>query len=59
MTEPSDVAVKTKRLSSYFCRTKEEFDFIPEIIDYISHENFFDDDNKYLKDINLEDIILW
>ena len=29
-----------KRISSYFYQTKEEFDFIPEIIDYISHESF-------------------
>ena len=34
------VAVKVKQLSSYFYQTKEEFDFIPEIIDYISHESF-------------------
>ena len=29
-----------KQLSSYFYQTKEEFDFIPEIINYINHESF-------------------
>ena len=29
-----------KQLSLYFYQTKEEFDFIPEITDYISHESF-------------------
>ena len=33
-----DVAVKMKRLSSYFYQTKEEFDFIPEIVDYLRLE---------------------
>jgi hypothetical protein len=35
-----DAAVKMRQLSSYFYHIKEEFDFIPEIIDYISHESF-------------------
>ena len=52
-----DVAVKMRQLSSYFYHIKEEFDFIPEIIDYISHEDYFDNNNKYLKDINFKDLI--
>ena len=51
------VGVKMEKLSSYFYHVKEEYDFIPEIIDYISHENCFDNNNKYLKDINFKDLI--
>ena len=37
-----DVSIKMKDLSSHFYHVKEEFDFIPEIIDYISYGNNFE-----------------
>ena len=52
------IAFEMKSLSSFFYNIKGEFDFIPEIIDYIgSNESYFDNQNKYLKDINLNELI--
>ena len=51
------VAIKMKDLSPYFYHIKEEFDFIPEIVDYISHGNNLYSSNKYLKDFNFKEFI--
>ena len=51
-------AIKMRELTSYFYHIKEEYDFIPEIIDYISsNKSYFDSNNKYLKEINLKELI--
>ena len=52
-----NASIKMKDLSSYFYHVKEEFDFIPEIIDYISYGNNFDSKNRNLKDINFKELI--
>lgn len=52
-----DKAIEMSSLSPYFYHIKEEFDFIPEIVDYISsNESYFNNKNRYLKDINLKDL---
>lgn len=51
------LAITMKDLSPYFYHIIEEFDFIPEIVDYISHGNNFDSSNKYLKDFNFKELI--
>ena len=51
-------SIKMRELVPHFYHIKEEFDFIPEIIDYISsNESNFDSNNKYLKEINLKELI--
>jgi hypothetical protein len=56
-----DVAVKMRQLSSYFYHIKEEFDFIPEIIDFINkdqmNKDVFSIFNKMK--LNLDDISLY
>ena len=47
-------AEKMKNFTSYFYHIKEDFDYIPEIIDYINHDNFCKNASKTLTQNLLE-----
>lgn len=49
-------AEKMKNFTSYFYHIKEDFDYIPEIIDYINHDNFCKNACKTLTQNLLEKI---
>ena len=52
------VAVKMQEFTSYFYHIKDEFDFIPEIVDFISYNNLLKDKKEFVNNnINIDKII--